>query len=395
MAENEDFMNQAVNEYLGIDPNAEDKQDEQKQETQDTAKTDVGDEAKSVADSTASVQETNEQKTVDNQAQQEISSEKILEKFNELTGLNFDTIDRVKDFADKYQKYPEVEKQLSVMPELIDALEQVKNPLHFFKDETEFKINELTKDKKYEGKESLIRKILRNDLDKVDDLEVIKMASQLKAKEGVRNPLRAELKLMGIDPDEVVDSYDELDDDTKDLLKIKADQYREDLPKIGENVKVPKFEGTVVEQLLNEKKAMKEDFDARLNKITPVAQAIVSEIKEIPVTGDFNFKLELSPDQIKSYSQELAEVVLSEKHDLTTKEGKQQVYSALIDMFKTDFFDKIVEAAVSYKTSQAEENARRENNNEKPLNQGEPAPRTGEGEKDLITQAAEYLVNRD
>jgi hypothetical protein len=64
-------------------------------------------------------------------------------------------------------------------------------------------------------------------------------------------------------------------------------------------------------------------------------------------------------------------------------------------MFKTDFFDKIVEAAVSYKTSQAEEKARRENNNEKPLNQSEPEPGTGEGERDLITQAAEYLVNRD
>ena len=324
----------------------------------------------------------------------DIPQEKLLAKFNELSGLQLDSIEKIKDLADKYQKFPELEKQLEVMPELLDIMEKIQNPLNFFKDEIAFKVNELSKDKKYEGKEQLLDKVLRSNLSEIKDVDMIAIASQLKAKDGVRNPLRAELKSMGLDPDEVLENYDDLDDDTKDLLKIKADQFREELPNIGKDIKVPTTEGTTLERVLNEKKASREDLQARKERLMPVSKSIVSQVKDLKITNDFSFKLELTPEQITSYSEELTDIVASGQYDLNTAEGKQAVYGELIEMFKSDFFDKIVTALDTARTSQAEENARRKYDNAKPLDKNEPIPSKDESEKHPMQQAAEEMLGR-
>lgn len=324
----------------------------------------------------------------------DIPQEKLLAKFNELSGLNLDSVDKLKDLAEKYNKVPEYEQQLEVLPELLDIMGKFENPLNYFKDEIAFKVNELSKDKKYDGKENLIDKVLRSNLNEVKDVDVIAIASQLKAKDGVRNPLRAELKSMGLDPDEVLESYDSLDDDTKDLLKIKADQFREELPEIGKDIKVPTIEGTTLERILNEKKASKEDLQARKEKLMPLSQSIVSQVKELKLSNDFSFKLELTPEQVGEYAEELTDIVASGQYDMNTEEGKQAVYGELISMFKNDFFDKIFESYDTSKTSQLEENARRKFNNEKPLDKKEPAPTEDETEKHPMQKAAEEMVSR-
>jgi hypothetical protein len=338
--------------------------------------------------------ETVEQPIIKTDEPIDIPTEKLLAKFNELSGANFDTIDKIKDFADKYNKYPDLEKQLEVMPELLEIMGKFENPVNFFKDETAFKVNELSKDVKYVGKETLIDKILRGNLLKEEDVEVIRIATNLKAKDGVRNPLRAELKSMGLDPDEVLDNYDSLDEDSKDQLKIKADQYREELPKIGENVKVPTLEGTTLERILNQQKTAKEDLSVRREKLMPLSESIVTQIKDLKVTDDFSFKLDLTPQQVKEYAAELADVVVSGQYDLNTEEGKQQVYGAMVDMFKIDYFDKIVTALANAKTSQTEEEARRRFNNEKPLDKKEPNPIKDETEKHPMQRAAEEMISR-
>lgn len=324
----------------------------------------------------------------------DIPHEKLLEKFNELSGLKLDSVEKFKDIAEKYNKVPEYEQQLEVLPELLDLMSKFENPLNYFKDEIAFKVNELSKDKQYNGKENLIDKVLRSNLNEIKDVDVIAIASQLKAKDGVRNPLRAELKSMGLDPDEVLENYDDLDDDTQDLLKIKADSLREELPKIGEGIKVPTLQGTPLERVLNERKASKEDLQARKAKLLPVSEGIVSQIKDLKITNDFNFKLELTPEQTKEYADELADIVVSGQYDLNTEEGKQQIYGALVDMFKIDFFDKIVSALDTARTSQAEEKLRREFNNEKPLDRKEPVPQGKEGDKHPMQAAAEMIISR-
>lgn len=324
----------------------------------------------------------------------DIPQDKLLSKFNELSGLNLDSIDKIKDIAEKYNKIPEYEKQLEVMPELLDIMEKIQNPLNYFKDEIAFKVNELSKDKKFEGKEVLIDKILRGNLSEAKDVDVIEIASKLKAKDGVRNPLRAELKSMGLDPDEVLENYDDLDDDTKDLLKIKADELRETLPTIGNDIKVPTIEGTTLERVLNEKKAYKEDLQARKERLMPVSTSIVSQVKDLKITNDFSFKLELTPEQVKDYAEELTDIVASGQYDLNTDEGKKAVYGELIEMLRTDYFDKINAAHETALISRIEENARRKYDNAKPLDKKEPIPSKDESEKHPMQREAEYLISR-
>lgn len=379
MASEKDFMDQAVAEYMGIA-----EQEPAPPVVQDAEVPDKGGETDTPPVVEPEVPET----------PMGISQDDVLKKLNELTGMNFDSFDKVKDMADKYSKFPEIEEKAKIFPDLVDALEKMQNPLNYFRDETAFKVAMVSKDPKYQGKEDVLNEILRSDLSTVDDIKIIALATSLKARNGVRNPLRAELRGMNIDPDEVIDNYESLDDDTKDLLKIRADQYREELPKIGSDVKVPSFEGTVVEQLLNQKKATKEDLDAKMNSILPVAEGIIKEIKEMKITDDFSYKLDLTPDQVKSYSEELAELLVSGQYDLNTDSGKNEVYGAIMDMFKADHFDKAVSALRSHMTSQIEEQMRRKYNNEKPLDKQEPNPLEEKGDKDLITRAAEWLISQ-
>ena len=318
--------------------------------------------------------------------------EEVLREFNKLTGLNFDNIDKAKDFASKVNKLPELQQQTELLPELINALESVQNPMNYFRDETAYKVAMLSKDKKYQGKESLIDEILRGDLNALDDVAVISLASSLKARQGVRNPLRAELRGMNIDPDDVIENYATLDDDTKDLLRIRADQYREDLSQIGSDVKVPTFEGTNVEKLLSQKKAAKEDFDARLKNTIPIAENIIEEIKELKLGDDFSFKLDLTADQKKAYAEDLAELLVSGRFDTSTEDGKTQLYGTLLDMIKADHFDKAVAAMRSHLTAKIEEDMRRKYNNEVPLAKNEPPPTQQTDNRDWITVAAEKMV---
>jgi len=318
-----------------------------------------------------------------------------LEIFNRLTGLNVESPEKIKEVVDSYLKLKPFENQMEVLPELVNALENAQNPLSYFKDEIAYKVSQITKEAKFAGKENIVDFVLRSDVETLSDVKVIELAAQLRAKEGVRNPLRAELRSMNIDPDEVIDGYDNLDEDTKDLLKIKADQYREELPKIGADIKVPGFEGTVVEQLLNQKKALKEDFEAKKIQVAPVAQGIITEFKELKIPGveDFAFKLELTPDQIKSYSEELTELLASGQYDARTESGQQEIYGAIQDMFRADFFEVAFKAFSTFKTAQIEETFRQRYNNEKPLGGNEPPPQAGGVQGDIISRVAEQMVN--
>lgn len=325
-------------------------------------------------------------------AAKEFTPDELLKEFNKASGLNFENIEKVKDFA---KRFPEMEDQVKVLPDLIKALEQLQNPLSFFKDETAYKVAQLGKEAKYQGKENIIDGILRNDLSSLSDVKIIEIAAMLKSVNGVRNPLRAELRLLGVDPDGVIDmAVEDIDEDTQDILKIKANQYREELKSLGEGIKAPSFEGTTVQQLIEQKKAMEEDFRAKTTQLMPMAAVMLGEIKEIKMTDDFNFKLDLTPEQVKSYSEKVTELILSGNYDIKTSDGKQEIYGAIMDMFKSDFFESATKALASHLSHAKEEEFRRKYNNEAPLTNQEPPPVKTNVEKDLFTIEAERMVAR-
>lgn len=318
--------------------------------------------------------------------------DELMKEFNKASGLSFENIEKVKEFA---KRYPELEDQVKVLPDLINALEQLQNPLSFFSDETAYKVAQLSKDAKYKGKENIINGILRNDLSSLSDVKIIEMAAMLKSVNGVRNPLRAELRLLGVDPDEVIDrEVEDIDEDTQDILKIKANQYREELTNLGEGIKVPSFEGTTVQQLIDQKKAVEEDFRAKTTQLMPMAEVMLKEIKEIKMADDFNFELDLTPEQIKSYSEKVTGLILSGNYDIKTNDGKQEIFAAIMDMFKSDFFDQATKALSSHLVNKKDEEARRKYGNEAPLTNREPPPFKADVEKDLFTIEAERIVAR-
>lgn len=383
MAEEKDFMEQAAAEYMGW---SDEKPVEEPQTP--VAETPQGEPEKPVE--TPPVVDTPPVQSPS------FSKDDVLREFNNLTGFNFDTIEKAKEYANKYSKFDEIEQQVGIIPDLVDALEKAENPMNYFRDEIAYKVAMISKDPKFTGKEDVVNEILRGDLSSLDDIRIIALAASLKASKGVRNPLRAELRSMNINPEDVVGedvNYADVDDDTKDLLKIKADAYREELSKLGQDIKAPSFEGTVVERLLSQKKAAKEDYVAAINKVMPVAEGVIGEIKEIKLTDDFNFKLDLTPQQVDSYKQELAEMIVSGQYDLSTEAGKASLYGALMGRIKSDNFDKAVSALASFKATKIEEEMRRKFNNEQPLDKHEPNPMSDNNEKDMITRAAELLLS--
>jgi len=382
MAE-KDFMDEAVSEYLG----------EQQQQPESVPQAPVADAPPGEVIPpvvTPPVAETPPVQT------QSFSQDDVLREWNKLTGTNFDTLDKAKDFANKYSKFSDLEQQAGLIPDLVDALEKAENPMKYFRDETAYKVAMLSKDPKLQGKEDIVNEILRGDLESLNDVKIIAMAAALKASKGVRNPLRAELRSMNIDPDDILGDdvkYDDIDSDTKDLLKIKADSYREELGKLGQDIKAPTFEGTVIERLLSQKKAAKEDFEANMTKVMPIAEGIIGEIKEIKLTDDFNFKLDLTRQQQDYYKQELAQMLVSGRYDLSTEAGKATLYGELMTMIKADNFDKAVSSLASFKATKIEEEMRRKFNNEVPLKKNEPNPSEGRGDDDPMNVAANQLIS--
>ena len=151
----EDLMDLAVKEFMEGH-----KGEPQNTETQ----TQTATETKTVATETQTqATETQPQQVVD------IPIDKLLEKFNELSGLKLDSVEKIKDIAEKYNKVPEYEQQLEVLPELLDFMGKFENPLNYFKDEIAFKVNELSKDKQYDGKEDLIDKVLGSNLNEINN----------------------------------------------------------------------------------------------------------------------------------------------------------------------------------------------------------------------------------
>lgn len=355
-----DFIEEAVNEYM--QSHSEEQQQPEgggsNEPIEQVAASEIVPEGGTPVADDQPIQTPQAEKPVE----QVYTPETVLQEFNKLTGLSFSDIEQVKAFAE----------QAELFPDLVKAVESLQNPLTYFKDETSFKVNQLAKDPRYNGKEHIIESVLKNDLEKLPDVTVIELAAKLSARDGVRNPLRAELRSMGLDPDAVLDDYESLDDDTKDLLKIRADKFREELPKIADNVKVPEVPGNIIEKLNNEKSRYKEDLDAAKVRVAPVSDAIISEIKEIEFEDGFNFKVDLTPEQKQFYSGFLTDLIVSGEYDLETDQGKDELYGAVMDMLKADFFKPAMQSYKTFLISKTEEQLRNKYDNAKPLEKSEP-----------------------
>ena len=320
--------------------------------------------------------------------------EKQLNLFNELTGLNINNLDEVKEYSSVYSQLPDFKKQIDLYPQLLDRLKQTTSISEQFYDETAYKVNQIIiKNPDLKGKESLLNQALRSNLTELKDLDILKISAGIDAPQGVVNPLRAKLSMMGVDVDEALNNYSELSQDDKDKIAMFAGTARKDLSKLSEGIELPESPVDFVAQIEKEQNDAKQALDEKRNKLLPIGNSIVDEVKELKIDDTFNFQLQLTPDEKQAYSEFISEAILAGEFDISKTEGKQQLYAALMDEM---FLDKKTEIIAAIKTSvrnQVEEEMRAKYDNEKDLKHQEQHSGDEGKEKSKIVELAEKMVD--
>ena len=303
----------------------------------------------------------------------QLSEENSLKVFNKLTGLNLESLEGVKDLASVYGKLPEHKKHIELFPKLVEQLKQSKNVLSHFPDETAYKVSQLVlQNEDYKGKESVLTTIMKSDFSKLSDVQILKLHADLAAPSRVMNPLRSEIARMGLDPDEVINNYDNLSDDDKDTITMAAHKASKEMSTLGSGIETPETVDDVLSEIEAETIAARDDLAARKEKIDPISDSIVNELKEITVSDDFNFVVQLNDNEKGELSSILTETLMTEDIDLSTPQGKQEIWDVLNDAVWLSQREKILKSWENDIRTKAEEDARIKYNNEKPLDRKEP-----------------------
>lgn len=336
-------------------------------------------------------QQQEEQKSEQQQEQQEGKKEEQLPQFD-LNKLNdeqmlaaFRKITGTEATLDEAKRYKEVQGELSKtkdirekFPLILEKFKQSKDVLSYFEDETAYKASQLAKEERFHGKKGAIEELLRSDLKTMGALDVVKLHAKLNAPAEVRNPFRHAIKGLGLDPDAVIDNYDELDDDDKDLFDGFAAKARKELSTIGTDIQVPQIMTDDIEKMLSdEQTAKKDDFNAKREQIMPVSYSYVGELKELRVKDDFIFKLDLSESEKNGYAETMTSLIQSGDFDVSTDEGKQELHQAIMDEIWLDKREEIVKAHETHLRTKLEQEFRIKYNNEVPFDDKSKKPEDG------------------
>lgn len=319
--------------------------------------------------------------------------EKQLAIFNKVTGLGVSSIDDAKKYSEVFNTYPELQKKLELYPTLVEKLKQQQDVMSYFPDETAYKVAQLAKQEQYKGKEGALNKLLYSDVSKLGAMDIVKMHAELNTTEGIKNPFRYTIKKMGLDPDEVINNFDDLSEDDQDLFNGFAAQARKELSQIGSNIEIPKSASEDIEALLSSQiTAAKDDLAKKKEQIVPFTKELVDGVKELKVMDDWAFKLDLSAEDKNSYAEFLNEAILSGDFNIATDEGKRELYGALMDEIWLSNKQKVVKALDAHLRTKIEKEFREKYDNATPLNRQTPAP-TGGKKQTIVTDIVEQMVN--
>jgi len=322
----------------------------------------------------------------------QLSREQQLSVFSNLTGLEVKSDEQLQAMLDTYGRVPELEKYATLFPKVVDELKKRQNVMDFFPDEETYKVVQLAKDPKYKGKEAVLMQAFKSDLDAMKDLDVISLGASLEKSGKVANPYRNAIKKIGLDPDEVIDNYDELSGDDKDALADAADTYREKLKAIRSTVTAPAVNDDIIKQLEDGEKVAKDDFAGKVSRVMPISNAIVEGITELEIEDGFKFRVEMTPEQKQSYVEFLTQAIVSGEFNLETDEGKRELKDALETEIWVDNRKKIIKAWDTNLRTKMEEEFRQKYNNEKPLNTNEPVV-SSSAPRNLLMDVIGNMIN--
>lgn len=304
-----------------------------------------------------------------------LDTEKQLKVFNKLTGLNVSSVDDISKIKGAYEQLPELQKKLEIYPTLLEKLKASQDIMSYFPNEAAYKVAQLLKRDEFKGKEAELTRLLNSDVSTLNTMEVVKLYSTLNAPDGVKNPLRYMITKLHLDPDEVINNFDELTEDQQDLFNGFAAESRKALSKIGNDIEVPASNSQDIENLLQSiTSSSKDDLEKKRTEIMPVSKELVSKVTEIPVLDDFKFKLEMSEADRDGYAEFLTQAILSGDFNVSTDEGKQELFDALMDEIWVDNRKKIIKAHDTYLREKYDREFREKYDNAAPLNKNTPPP---------------------
>lgn len=324
----------------------------------------------------------------------ELTAEKQIEIFNQLTGLKAGSLDEIQEYSGVLSKWPDYKKNIELYPTLIEKLKTTQDVMSYFPDEATYKLAQLSKDEKYKGREAELTKVLKSDVSQMPEMDVVKLYAGVNSPAGVKNPFRYTIKKMGLDPDEVIDNFAELSEDDKDLFNGFAAQARQELSAIGNDIEVPKSSIDDIEVLLKQQSDQsRDDLEKRKTEVMPIASSVVDEIKEFPVADDFSFKLALNDKEKREYSEFLTEAVLSGDFNVSTDEGKRDLYNALLDEIWVDSRDKILKAYDTHLRTKLEKEFDEKYNNATPLKKDTPPPKDQKTKSSQMVDVVNDMIN--
>jgi hypothetical protein len=322
-----------------------------------------------------------------------LTAEQQVAVFKSLTGIEISSIEDVKGFLGEYQKIPEYKKVAEMLPKAISELKKKQDVMSYFPDEDTYKVVQLTKEPKYRGKEPVLYNLFRNDIDKMSDIEAIGIGATLEKGTKISNPLRSAIKQLGMDPDDVLTNFEDLSQDDKDDIANLADEYREKLKVLKTSIPSPIQSGDFETELFNMDARAKDDFAKQVATMKPFALDIVRGVKELKVTDDFNFKVEMTPEEVESYTDFLTEASLSGEFNLATDDGKKELYDALLTEIWVDNREKVMKSYDTKLRAEYEQKYREKYDNAKPLGNSEPNPSSQGAKKNPLLDLVDNLIN--
>ena len=329
----------------------------------------------STEETTEVTEQTEETQEEEVTAEEELAIEKQLAIASKLFGREFLTVEEVEAFKTRFSGLETGSKQVDLIPKLLEKLKASQNILSYFPDENAYRAAQLSKLEDYKGKESIINKVLNSNVAELPSLEVIELQARLDAPKGIRNPFRAKLANLGFDPDSVMEGYEGLSEDDKDRIDLLASESRKSLARLGADIELPKSDDSdVLSEMEAELSRAREDQSAKRSSLAPIAEAIVSELKQIEIEDGFNFKLDLSKEDRTELTEFITNAVLSGDYDLSTESGKKEMWTAVQDLVFLNNKAKILPLLSKHIREDEQRKYRQKSNNAIPINKNEPAP---------------------
>lgn len=267
-----------------------------------------------------------------------------IDTFNKAFKRDFKSVDEINGLFGLSEEYTSLKAKYDTMEKLIaekeNALKEQFNPLNYFANEQEFKINQILKTNQGLNEE-VVRRVVSSDLEKLSDKDVLKLNEQLTTKGIFDSSLLEDVinDKYGLDVNKEELEGDELKKyQVKEyLMKKDAQKAREDLKKISE-VQIPEFKDpNVVAQekdaerlkVYNDNKAKWEVYTDKLvkdmDKMTIEYKADGNETAKVDFAYDDDFKAVLK--------EKLPDVAAKSNIDL----NNQAQVNALLEQVNKDY----------------------------------------------------------